>query len=210
MSFTKYFALLLMLFSFGCIRSMQTQTETKSKDDTQTASASKDFTLVRLDGYQFRRAYHEIDRREDESENDFMNQNPESSWDYEDSIHKPFYQALINDGIILDGNLNISALDTLPDNFDYQYSHDKKLQVTTEYTDDLNRVSQPSYITTFYDKEKSILADTFYYDMPADVTFFTKDLNQDGKEEIISIYRWYIVNGDNYELDIFELQSTAK
>lgn len=199
--------LLIVAFVFLLACSQSNKEDRTQETDSNSTDISIDkLQLVKIDGYQFRRAYHGHEFLEGEALTTFMNRNPESSWNYEDSLHKPYYSLLIQKGIILDGNLNISNLDTLPDSFDYQISKGRTVQVRTEYTDSPSRVSQPAYILSFYEKEKKFRADTFYYENPADVTFYLYDLNQDGKDEILSIYRWYIINGDNFDVDIHELR----
>lgn len=64
----------------------------------------------------------------------------------------------------------------------------------------------PSYELTFYDLNKIVLIDTLKFDWPPDVTFFKSDLDKDGEEELLSIFRWYIVNGDNFDLKIYKLR----
>ena len=36
------------------------------------------------------------------------------------------------------------------------------------------------------------------------------DLNEDGCEELISIDRWYILNGDNFDIKIYSLKNLAE
>jgi hypothetical protein len=67
-------------------------------------------------------------------------------------------------------------------------------------------VDSPSYILTFMDKKTIVSIDTLKFDWPADVTFFKLDFDQDGSDELLSIYRWYIVNGDNFDIKIYKLK----
>jgi hypothetical protein len=70
-------------------------------------------------------------------------------------------------------------------------------------------VKTPSYELTFKDQNKIVLIDTLKFDWPPDVTFFKTDLDKDGVEELLSIFRWYIVNGDNFDLKIYKLRKVA-
>ena len=72
--------------------------------------------------------------------------------------------------------------------------------------EDPKQVKTPSYELTFIDGNTSILIDTLEFDWPPDVTFIKVDLDEDGTEEILSIFRWYIVNGDNFDLKIYKLK----
>ncbi|MDB2656541.1 hypothetical protein N9Y60_00650 [Crocinitomicaceae bacterium] len=208
----KFLPLLIAVLLFACTDSKGTaDNHSEVKEDVEAhikeeSTSLEEFRLVKTDHYDFRRAYHGHHLLEGAERDTFMTRNPESCWDYKDSLNKRYYNLLIKDGFIRDGSLNLSALDTLPDTFKYQVDKLRNVSVTSEYTNYLDTLIQPSYILTFSENENPFLSDTLLYDMPSDVTFYKRDLNRDGKEEIISIYRWYIINGDNYEVDIYELR----
>ena len=55
-------------------------------------------------------------------------------------------------------------------------------------------------------KGKSVLENKLEYDLPPDVAFLIEDLDGNGNDEIISFYKWYFTNGDNYDIKVYELK----
>ena len=86
------------------------------------------------------------------------------------------------------------------------YYQSNILNVETKYLEDPKEVDSPSYELTFVKANKIILCDTLEFGWPPDITFIKTDMDKDGTEELITIFRWYIVNGDNYDLKIYELK----
>lgn len=165
------------------------------------------YELIEIDSYSFRRAYYyDHDTLAGDELDLFMNRNPEPNEDYSNSKNHPLYNELVQTGLIQDGNLNISGLDTLPGKFNYQISKNNFCTVETRLLEDPNQVKTPSYELTFIESGQVILIDTLEFDWPPDVTFIKSDVKQDGTEELLSIFRWYIVNGDNFDLKIYELK----
>lgn len=177
----------------------------KSKPQVIELNVNK-FELVETDSYGFRRAYHGLDTLEGEEFDLFMNRNPEPNEDYTDFKEHPLYKKLHEKGIFLNGNLNLSQIDTLPNQFNYQVSPNRKLKVKTKLLEDPKEIEIPSFELTFTNNNKIVLIDTLEFGWPPDVTFFKLDINNDGKEELLSIYSWYIINGDNFDLNIYELR----
>jgi hypothetical protein len=58
----------------------------------------------------------------------------------------------------------------------------------------------------FFEDKKCVLADTLQFGFPPDVTFFTAELEGDGSHELLALFRYYIVNGDNYDLGIYSIK----
>ena len=164
------------------------------------------YKLVEIDSYSFRRAYHEHETFEGEKLENYMNRNPEpNEFIMVPKKSHPFEKKLSEIGIFKDGNLNLKEIDTLPDQFTFQVAKNKFFKVKINYSDDPKMVQSPSYILTFMDKKTIVSIDTLKFDWPADVTFFKLDIDQDGSDELLSIYRWYIVNGDNFDIKIYRL-----
>ena len=164
------------------------------------------YKLVEIDSFSFRRAYHDQDTLAGEEWERFMNRNPEPN---ELSVYTkshPFEKQLSEIGLFKDGNLNLKEIDTLSDQFTFQVAKNKFFKVKTNYLDDPKMVDSPSYILTFMDKKTIVSIDTLEFDWPADVTFIKLDIDQDGMAELLSIYRWYIVNGDNFDVRIYRLK----
>ncbi|MBL7896902.1 MAG: hypothetical protein JNJ99_00115 [Crocinitomicaceae bacterium] len=178
----------------------------ESQEKIESFDESDKYELIEIDSYGFRRAYHGHDTLTGDELDLFMNRNPEPNEDYTSSDNHPLFSELTTVGLIKDGNLNITELDTLPEQFDYQFSHNNFFKVKTRLLEDPKEVKTPSYELTFMDENKSVLIDTLEFDWPPDVTFIKTDLDKDGTEELLSIYRWYIVNGDNFDLKIYKLK----
>lgn len=169
-------------------------------------STHYDFALMELDSYSFRRAYHGHDTLSGEDLEVFMNRNPEGE-DYSNSREHALYAALCKTRLFLDGNLNLTEIDTLPEDFSLQFSPGHFCRVKTTLLQDPKAVKTPGYELTFTEKNKVILIDTLEFAWPPDVTFMKTDLDEDGTEELISIFRWYIINGDNFDVKIYNLSS---
>lgn len=48
--------------------------------------------------------------------------------------------------------------------------------------------------------------DTLQFEAPF-VSFTVADLNEDGTDELLALYSWYISNGDNYDVYVYELDA---
>lgn len=175
-------------------------------DNSKLEGKEQAYELVNVDSVFFRRAYHGHDTMNGEELDVFLNRNPDWCSGDEDLKNRYSYKGLVKEGIILDGNLNLSEIDTLPETFEYHYSRKQKFTVQTRRLEDPKTVKTPSYELTFLDKQKVVLVDTLGFGFPPDVTFFTRDLNADGKDELCALFRWYIINGDNFDITIYELK----
>ncbi len=196
-----YILLYLPILFFACSDGNQS-----SHTPTPLNTNESKYELVRVDSFQFRRAYHGHEELSGSKLEVFLNRNPEPNDDYSTVGNHPFYSQLIEHKIILDANLNLNQIDTLPNNFEYTFSPEVTFSVkkkNLEYTEELDL---PSYELTFNNGNDIVLVDTLGFGFPPDVIFFIRDLNKDGKQEFLTVYRNYIVNGDNFDLDIYELK----
>jgi hypothetical protein len=184
-----------------CTLHAQREPEEKSVKNSE----KEVYALHALDSYFFRRAYHGHDTLREEELDIFMNRNPEPCLDFSDSMKYPFHAKLIEAGLIKDGSLNIQALDTLPDQFNYRFSHTEFFEVNVRLLEIPRKVELPSFELTFTTQGTLILKDSLTFDWPPDVTFLKMDLDHDQKDELLTIYRWYIINGDNFDLKIYTL-----
>jgi hypothetical protein len=180
--------------------------ETENKKKIELYGESDKYELIEIDSYGFRRAYQGHDTLAGDELDLFMNRNPEPNEDYTSSDNHPLFSDLSEEGLIKDGNLNITELDTLPEQFNYQISRNNFFKVKTRLLEDPKEVKTASYELTFMDNNQSFLIDTLEFDWPPDVTFIKADLDKDGTDELLSIFRWYIVNGDNFDLKIYKLK----
>lgn len=165
------------------------------------------YDLVKRDSFFFRRAYHDHHLMEGTARDSFMNRNPDLISAFDSEVENDMYEGLIHQGFIRNGALNLQAIDTLPFQFRYHFSKNHAMQVNTVMMEPKNDSELFSYILKFYDHHQKILTDTLFFDFPPEVTFIQTDLNNDGKNEIGTLYKWYIINGDNYELQFYELQA---
>jgi hypothetical protein len=176
------------------------------QEKTELLHENYKYALVEIDSYDFRRAYHGIDTLEGYALDSFLNRNPWANEIYSNSADHPFFNDLLRLGILDHGDLNLSDLDTLPNQFNYQFKPNHFFKVKTKYMDDPIQVKTPSFELTFWDNARLVLIDTLEFSWPPDVAFFKKDLDEDGSEELLSIFKWYIVNGDNFELKIYQIK----
>lgn len=180
---------------------------------SNSSSIEKDFqskkngtlSFSRVDSYMFRRAYHGHDNLEGAALDIFMNRNPEPAEDFTFSEEHPMYNYLCDWGLFEDGDLNINDIDTLPDQFELKGPNKRIFNVETDYIEDLNEKS-PFYELTFTENDSLVLKDTLWFEWPPDVVFLKKDIDNDGSEELLSIYRHYIINGDNFDVGIYSLK----
>lgn len=178
------------------------------RDDAERQVEKREYELIEMDSYGFRRAYYTEEELEGEALDVFMNRNPEPYEEYANSAEHPLYDQLTRAGIFQAGKLNIRDLDTLPDPFDFQAAPDMRFKVERRYLDDPSKVSTPSFEFTFTDSDRIVCVDTLEFGWLPDVTFVKFDLEQNGSEVLVSIYRWYIGNGDNFDLKIYELKKS--
>jgi hypothetical protein len=198
---SRFIVLYCSLFIFYSCSNQEKQKVVKLKVEKY------DYKLVEIDSCSFRRAYHKYETFEGEKLENYMNRNPEpNEFIMLPKKSHPFEKQLSEIGLFKDGNLNLKEIDTLSDQFTFQVAKNKFFKVKTNYLDDPKMVDSPSYILTFMDKKTIVSIDTLEFDWPADVTFIKLDINQDGSDEFLSIYRWYIVNGDNFDIKIYRLK----
>jgi len=164
------------------------------------------YELKLLDAYEFRRNYFGHENLSGEQLDSFMNRNPVQSDRREVEKQGPLYSKLVEHRIIINKTLNLRKLNSLPDSFTYDYSKKKKLNVKVDYFELIKGQGALGYILTFRDNDRRVLKDTLEFDFPPDVSFSTIDLNSDGKDEIITLYRYYAINGDNFELKVYGVQ----
>lgn len=173
----------------------------------QTPIHKKEYKLTLLDSYDFRRNYFGIEELTGKSLDSFTNRNPEQCHKCQEGQQEKLYDDLVKSKIIQNKTLNLSQFDTLPNSFIYNFSKSTKFNAkinNLEYAEGI--IETPSFSLTFKNKERIVLKDTLIFDFPPDVIFSIFDLNDDGKDELCTLFRNYIINGDNYYLDIYALE----
>jgi hypothetical protein len=163
----------------------------------------KNYSLQKLDSFSFRRNYFGADTLTGKALEKFMNRKPVSNQDYKEKGGE-FYTYLTKEKIIHEYRLDLTKLDTLPDDFSYTLKN-KKIAVSTSFSY-IEEENTNNYILTFKDAETTILKDTLTFDFPPDVIFSKFDLDKNGTDELFALYKNYAINGHNFELSIYELK----
>lgn len=206
--FIYLFFLLAILLTCGGQNQPESDELTVNEVVTQNNELNNDtsYRLVEMDHYAFRRAYHDSENMTGAALDAFMNRNPEPNEDYSESSEHPYYKQLIANELFVDGNLNLGYFDTLPEKLIYHYSKNESFTIETRLLEDPKLVPSPSYELTFLSETKTVLIDTLAFDFRPDVTFFTCSLDSPEKEVLVTVFQCYIVNGDNFDIRIYELQ----
>lgn len=160
----------------------------------------KNYDLKQLDAYSFRRNYFGSDTLAGKELDKFMNRNPVQSFEYK-SKKGSFYDKLTQNGIINDKELILNKLDSLPDDFTYKTSN-RNIKLYISYPDSFET---EGLILSFRENQAIFHTDTLLFSNPTTVSYSTMDLNNNGTDELYMLYKNYAVNGDNYELSIYEL-----
>lgn len=180
----------------------------KRSEDAKTIKLEKHndiLQLVKAEGYSFRRNYsypEEIYNNEKERKH-LDNRNPEIIGK---NIKGTKYYLGINNMKLFDtlNNLNIEQWNKLK-NIKYEgekFNYNKKT-----YTCSISNLNNGSFLVKLHDsKNNLVLTKKLDYDLPPDVVFQISDIDNDKDAEIISFYHSYIANGDNYEINIYELK----
>lgn len=163
----------------------------------------KSYSLEKLDSYSFRRNYFGSDTLTGKALYDFMNRKP--FVDHADiQKESTFYKHFVREKIIDNHRWDLAKFDTLPENFSYNLN-DKKVTVSIDFSY-FEKENTNNYILTFTDAAKTITKDTLSYEFPPDVIFSKMDLNKNGTDELYALYKNYAINGDNFELTVYELK----
>ena len=165
----------------------------------------KSYDLKQLDAYSFRRNYFGSDTLVGKELAKFMHRNPVQNHEYK-SQKGNFYHNLTHHGIIHDKELILTKLDSLPDYFTYKISN-KNIKLHISYPDSFET---EGLILSFREKQVIFHTDTLLFSNPTTVTYSTMDLNNNGTDELYMLHKQYSINGDNYELSVYELTETPE
>ncbi|WP_420572492.1 hypothetical protein [Kordia sp.] len=165
-----------------------------------SCETEKQYSLKQLDGYSFRRNYFGSDTLTGKELDKFIHRNPIQNTDYK-SKKGNFYAELTANGIIKNKELIVSKLDSFPNYFDYKISN-KTVKLLISFPESFDT---EGLILSFREEENIFFTDTVSFSIPPNVTYSTMDLNNDGTDELYMLAKNYAVNGDNYELSIYEL-----
>ncbi|WP_298517440.1 hypothetical protein [uncultured Kordia sp.] len=166
-------------------------------------TSTKSYSLQELDRFLFRRNYFGADSLSGKALYDFMNRKPYVNYT-DTQKESPFYKHFIREKVIENQRWNLAKFDTLPENFMYNLNN-KEITVSVKFSY-FEKENTNNYILTFKDAENLITRDTLTFEFPPDVIFSKMDLNKNGTDELYALYKNYAINGDNFELSIFELE----
>ncbi|GAB5564155.1 MAG: hypothetical protein Wins2KO_12180 [Winogradskyella sp.] len=163
----------------------------------------QEFNLKKIDSIAFRRDYHGIENLSDKTLDSFLIRKPDGFLICKSGL---LYNDLVSYGVIDSLGLNLKVFDTLPDEFSYQFSVEKQYEVKLDYLEYDESLDTPGVAISFKENNNIILIDTLQFGWPPDVIFSILDVNNDGKEELYTVYKNYIINGHNFWIDIYQLE----
>ena len=202
MEVSKISKILLLIFSsLILINCKRAENIKKIKPEKQ----NEVFQLVEKEGYSFRRNYsYSKDIYNNEKEKKLLdNRNPEI---IVKNVKGTKYYSGINNMKLFDNlnNLNIEQWDKLKN---IKYEGEKFNYNEKTYTFSISNINTGSFLIKLRDlKNNIVLTKKLDYDLPPDVIFQIRDIDNDKNDEIISFYHSYIANGDNYDINIYELE----
>ncbi|MEM6684550.1 MAG: hypothetical protein AAF617_02050 [Bacteroidota bacterium] len=155
----------------------------------------------KLDSYSFRRDYAGADSLKGAALLRYLNRNPITNIDH---AKGNFFEYLSKANIIQNGTLQLSNLDTLYNTFEYTIQ-DKIFKVAIDFKY-LSEDDSNNFIFAFLQEKDTIFRDTLQFGFPPDVIFSKNDLDKNGTDELYALFKNYAVEGDNFELSVYELK----
>jgi hypothetical protein len=164
---------------------------------------SKQYSLQKLDSFSFRRNFFGADTLSGEVLKIYLNRNPTTDEEYNENTH-PFYPFLAKEKVIANNQLYLNKLDTLYNSFNYT-TDGKDFTVFVDFAY-ISETDSNNFIFDFKIEDDLIIRDTLVFGFPPDVIFSKMDLNQNGTDELYALFKNYSLNGDNFELSVYELK----
>jgi len=199
---SKISKILIFIFSsLILINCKKTENIKKIKPEKQ----NEIFQLVEKGGYSFRRnySYSEDIYNNEKEKKQLDNRNPEITGK---DIKGTKYYSGIDSMKLFDNlsNLNIEQWDELKN---IKYKGEKFNYNEKKYIFSISDINSSSFLIKLRDlKNNIVLTKKLDYDLPPDVIFQIRNIDNDKNDEIISFYHSYIANGDNYDINIYELE----
>ena len=162
-------------------------------------SDKKAYKLTKIGSYSFRKNYSGSENLKGNELESFMSRNPTQN----SVVTDDFCKKLIKGNLIIENTLNLKMFKEIPNDFRYKYSSNLILNGNYKYSEDKN---SPHIILTFKDDKRVILKDTLEFDFLPEISFSILDIDNDGQDEFCSILKEYVLNGDNYLLEIFKIE----
>lgn len=199
--------LFIVLFLFNCSTGEDNPSHPAilSRERLHTESQpTHEFEIERLDYLLFRRSYsysEEIYENE-KLRSELDNRNPEringqnkAYTNYDSGFHK---LGLLDE----EGNLKLKVWEKISER-----SPDKINIGEQEYLLHIASDNGEGYDIEIRTKNKVLVAkNNFKFGDLPEVSFYVYDIDNDGQDEIISLFHWYIINGDNYDFHVYEIR----
>jgi len=186
----KPLLILLILAFFSCSKKEPKEIQKKTTDS---------FSITAVDSCEFRRNYFYPDTISEKERKKLDKRNPEIVYGF--SKKNRFYDGLNKLNLFeKDGSLIEKTWNTFTEKAEQKGSI-KIANVNYQYTIKLKDEYIYNLILT-NKKNQIVLTKEFDFGHAYDHGFLIKDLDGNGTDEIILFNHWYIVNGDNYDIQI--------
>lgn len=183
--------LFLLVLAFFCCSKKETKEIQKKPADS--------FAITAVDSCEFRRNYFYPDSISEEERKKLDNRNPEIVYGF--SRKSKFYEGLNKLNLF---NKNGSLIEKTWNKFTKKAEEKGSIKIANveyRYTIKLKQEYIYNLILT-NNKNQIVLTKKFDFGHAYDHGFLIKDLDGNGTDEIILFNHWYIVNGDNYDIQI--------
>jgi hypothetical protein len=164
---------------------------------------TKQYSLQKLDSYTFQRNFSDADSLLGEALKKYIHRNPTTDETFTEKTH-PLYPFLVKEKVIVNNELDLSKIDTLYNSFKYTVQ-DKELTVFVDFAY-VSGEETNNFIFDFNIENDLFTRDTLVFGFPPDVIFSKMDINQNGTDELYALFKNYTLNGDTFELSIYELK----
>jgi hypothetical protein len=199
--------ILIILILVGC----SSKKDKSSKDETVEKKENKskfEFEIKQLNYLKFRRNYFYDEKtyQNKKLRDKLDNRNPEGM-NVDTALLKKFDIGFKKLNLLdSNGNLKLKIWGKISKN---------KLETIKvnglEYLLGLNYDNDYVYDIKIRKYDSMLVAkNNFKFQFPPDVTFYVYDLDNDKNDEIISMYHWYIINGDNYDFNVYEISKNFR
>lgn len=163
-----------------------------------------EYEIERLDYLLFRRSYsyseeiYENEKLQSELDNrnpERINGQNEANTNYDSGFNK---LGLLDE----EGNLKLKVWEKISER-----SPEKINIGEQEYLLNIASDNGEGYDIEIRTKHKVLVAkNNFKFGDLPEVSFCVYDIDNDGQDEIISMFQWYIINGDNYDFNVYEIR----
>lgn len=195
-----FFFYLLLLSLLGCQKEAK---RTIKKTAKKEVKSPYDFKIVEKRAFMFRRNYFYNDSiyENEKALKELDNRNPETLDARDFVLGSKYFNGVKNLNLFdTDLNLNIKTWDLLRKReAKAMMVNGKKYSVTIDY-------DVVGHNFKIEDGKRIMAKQSFKIGYPPDVSFMVYDIDQDHQDEILAFSQWYIINGDNYDIYVYEIE----